>query len=101
MRTTPIHNCLLEIKSVAGAEFAPVIANVTIALMMVIGPGLMWWPALAYVIHKFLQWLFGRDPHLSRIFFRYMQEGDFYDPWPRATQTINKRPIGAGRDLLC
>ena len=101
MRTTTIHHCLLEVKSVGGAEFQPVVFNVTLALIMVIGPELMWWPVVAYFIHKLLQWMFGRDPHLSRIFTRYMKEGDFYDPWPRANQTQNKRPVGAGRDLLC
>jgi|SRR5450830_876885 type IV secretory pathway TrbD component len=101
MRTTPVHQCLLEVKSVAGAEFQPVVINVTLALIMVIGPGITWWVAVAYFVHKFLQWMFGRDPHLSRIFAKYMKEGDFYDPWPKPGQILNKRPVGAGRDLLC
>ena len=101
MRSTPLHQCLLETKSVAGAEFQPVVLNITVALMLVIGPGLIWWIGVAYVVHKFLQWMFRRDPHLSRIFTRYMKEGDLYDPWPRPSQFLNRRLIGAGRDLLC
>ncbi|ABD71948.1 hypothetical protein Rfer_4261 (plasmid) [Rhodoferax ferrireducens T118] len=101
MRATPIYQCLLEVKSVAGAEFQPVVINVTMGLVMVIGPGLTWWLAVTYFGHKLLQWMFGRDPHLSRIFTKYMKEGDFYDPWPKPSQHMNKRPFGAGRDLLC
>lgn len=101
MRATPVHHCLLEIKSVGGAEFQPVVINVTLGLIMLIGPGMAWWVVVTYFIHKFLQWMFGRDPHLSRIFAKYMKEGDFYDPWPKPGQILNKRPFGAGRDLLC
>lgn len=101
MRTTQVHSCLLEIKSAGGAEFQPVVMNITLALIMLIGPELMWWPIISYFIHKFLQWLFGRDPHLSRIFFKYMREGDYYDPWPMAGQRMSRRPVNAGRDLLC
>lgn len=101
MRTTPVHSCLLEVKSAGGAEFVPVVANITIGLVMVMGPNLMWWPAVTYFVHKMLQWMFIRDPHLSQIFARYMKEGDLYDPWVRSNQYQNKRPIGAGRDLLC
>lgn len=101
MRYTPIHQCLLEVKSVGGAEFQPVVLNTTVALVMLIGPNLVWWPVVAYFIHKLLQWMFLRDPHLSRIFARYMKEGDLYDPWARANQFHSKRPTGVGRDLLC
>lgn len=100
-RTTAVHQCLLEVKSMGGAEFQPVILNITLGLVMLIGPAMVWWVVVTYFIHKFLQWMFVRDPHLSRIFTRYMKEGDLYDPWPRANQTVNKRPVGAGRDLLC
>lgn len=98
---TPIHGCLLEVKSAAGAEFVPTVANVTVALIMLMGPQLYWWVAVAYGMQKFTQWMFLRDPHLSQIFARYMREGDHYDPWPRAVQFVNKRPYGMGRDLLC
>lgn len=101
MRTTPIHQCLLEVKSAGGAEFQPMVLNITVCLIMLIGPNMMWWPVIAYFAHKLLQWMFKRDPHMSRIFMRYMKEGDVYDPWPRANQRQNKRPMGAGRDLLC
>lgn len=101
MRSTAIHQCLLEVKSVGGAEFQPVVLNVTLALIMLIGPGLVWWVVVAYFVHKLLQWMFLRDPHLTRIFARYMKEADLYDPWPRANQLQNKRPTGVGRDLLC
>ena len=101
MRTTSIHTCLLEVKSADGAEFQPVVMNVTLCLIMIMGPGLMWWVVISYFIHKFLQWLFARDPFLTRIFFKYMKEADFYDPWPKASQRVNKRPMNAGRDLLC
>ena len=101
MRTTQVHHCLLEVKSVGGAEFQPVVFNITLCIIMIIGPGMFWWIGVAYFIHKLAQWMFSRDPHLSRIFAKYMREGDFYDPWQRANQIVNKRPVGAGRDLLC
>lgn len=101
MRSTPVHNCLLEVKSAGGAEFMPVVFNVTVMVVMIIGPNIMWWPVVTYFVHKFLEWMFARDPHLSRIFAKYMKEGDVYDPWPKPSQIINKRPVGAGRDLLC
>jgi type IV secretory pathway TrbD component len=101
MRTTTVHACLLEVKSAAGAEFAPTVANLTVCLVMLIGPNLFWWPLVSYFLQKLLQWMFRKDPHLSLIFTRYMREGDHYDPWPRANQYVNKRPFGAGRDLLC
>ena len=101
MRTTPVHHCLLEVKSAGGAEFQPVVFNVAVCLIMLIGPNIMWWPGVSYFIHKLLEWMFNRDPYLSRIFVRYMKEGDIYDPWPHANQFHNKRPFGAGRDLPC
>ena len=102
MRSTPIHNCMLENKSMGGAEFMPVVANATVCLIMVIGPEFLWWPVISYFIHACLRWLYVRDPHLSQIFMRYVQEADHYDPWPRANQfSKTKRPYGAGRDLLC
>lgn len=101
MRSTKIHHCLLEVKSVAGAEFQPVVLNVTLCLALLMGPNILWWPIPAYFIHKFLQWMFFKDPHLSRIFTKYLKEGDLYDPWPKPSQFVNKRPVGAGRDLLC
>jgi type IV secretory pathway VirB3-like protein len=101
MRSTPVHACLLEVKSAAGAEFMPVVINVTVMVVMLIGPNIMWWPLLTYFVHKFFQWMFFRDPHLTRIFAKYLAEGDVYDPWPKPSQRINKRPVGAGRDLLC
>ncbi len=101
LRQTNVHNCLLEVRSAGGAEFQPVVINVTVMLTILMGPNIMWWPAVTYVVHKLLQWMFNKDPYMSRIFVRYMREGDFFDPWPKANQFINKRPSGAGRDLLC
>ena len=101
MRTTPGHQAMLEVKSAAGAEFAPTVANLTVCLIMLMGPNFYWWPLLACFVQKLLQWMFRRDPHLGLIFLRYMREGDRYDPWPRANQLLNKRPMGAARDLLC
>jgi len=101
LRSTPVHRCLLEVKSAGGAEFAPTVGNITVCLVMLIGPNLFWWPVLSYFVHKLLQWMFYKDPQLSLIFLRYLREADVYDPWPQATQFINKRPFGAGRDLLC
>jgi|JI10StandDraft_1071094.scaffolds.fasta_scaffold58446_3 type IV secretory pathway TrbD component len=97
----PLYIALLEVKSAAGAEFIPVIANTTLALALLVGPGLYWWPAVAFFIHKLLQWMFGHDPYLIRIFLQYVREADHYEPWRNPRQAINKRPFGMGRDLPC
>lgn len=100
-RSTPVHRSLLEVKSTAGAEFVPVVANATILGMMLMGPHLMWWPAVTYIVHKFLQYLYKVDDQMLRVFWRYRVEGDHYDPWPRPNPVV-KRPYGLGRDLpLC
>lgn len=100
-RSTIIHASLLEVKSTAGAEFLPVVANFTVTAMMFMGPHLLWWPVVAWCIHKLLQYLFKVDQRMFDVLFKYLGEGDFYDPWPRPGMR-NKRPYGMGRDLpLC
>jgi type IV secretion system protein VirB3 len=100
-RSTIIHSSLLEVKSAGGAEFMPVVANVTIAFVMMIAPHFLWWPVVSWCIHKLLQYLFKVDERMFAVLFRYLNEGDYYDPWPRPGMR-NKRPYGMGRDLpLC
>lgn len=101
-RASTVHRSLLETKSTAGAEFAPAVANVTLMMVMLMGPNLLWWPVITIGIQLFLKWMFGVDDRLSMVFMRYLREGDVYDPWPRANQSQNKRPFGMGRDIpLC
>lgn len=98
-RITPIHRSLLEVKSTAGAEFTPTVLNITLMLVMMMGPKLLWWPFLTIMIHAGLRWMFERDDKLMLVYTRYRREGDSYDPWPRPRQTVGKRPYGMGRDL--
>ncbi|MCK6421760.1 MAG: VirB3 family type IV secretion system protein [Aquabacterium sp.] len=98
-RSTIVRRSLLETKSTAGAEFAPTVLNITLMLVMMMGPKLLWWPLIALVLHSLLKWMFGRDDKLTLVFARYSREADVYDPWPRPRQVENKRPYGMGRDL--
>jgi type IV secretory pathway VirB3-like protein len=100
-RSTVIHSSLLEVKSTAGAEFIPVLINFTVTAMLFMGPHIVWWPAVAWVIHKVLQYLFTVDQRMFEVLWKYLSEGDYYDPWPRYDSRV-KRPYGMGRDLpLC
>lgn len=92
----------MEVKSTAGGEFAPTVFNVTLTLVMLMGPNLLWWPVVALAIQALLRWMFTVDSRASAVFMKYMREGDVYDPWPRAGQRQNRRPYGMGRGLpLC
>jgi type IV secretory pathway TrbD component len=98
-RFTPIHRSLLEVKSTAGAEFAPAVLNFTVMLVMMMGPELLWWPLITLTIHAALRWMFARDDKLMLVYDRYRREADCYDPWPRPRQYVGKRPYGMGRNL--
>ncbi len=100
-RSTPVHHSLHEIKTTWGAEFLLTLINVTLCIVMVMGPKMIWWIGMMWFIQKLLQWNFKRDPQMSRVLLKYLSEGDCYDPWPRANSKV-KRPYGLARDLpLC
>lgn len=101
VRSTPVYRSLLEVRSTAGAEFLLTLGNITVCAVMLLGPRLYWWVAVAYVCQKIFQWMYSRDPQLAIVMARYLREGDVYDPWPRHGSNV-KRPLGLGRDLpLC
>jgi len=100
-RVTKIHRCLNQVKSLAGAERGFVIVNATICLATVMGLKTLIWVPVAFAIHIFLVWLFKNDPMTRLIYKRYNQQGDRYDPWPRANVEINDRPEGFDKGNLC
>lgn len=100
-RSTPVRRSLLEVKSTAGAELMPVVVNVTITGMMLMGPRLLWWLVVMYFVHQLLKYLFTVDQQMFAVLRKYLFEGDVYDPWPRPGMR-NKRPYGMVRELpLC
>ncbi|MBC7779631.1 MAG: VirB3 family type IV secretion system protein [Proteobacteria bacterium] len=100
-RATVVRASLLEVKTIAGVEDRLAILNATFALAIVMGLGL--WPYLmiALLLHLLAARLTRRDPYLRRIYVRFAQQGDRYDPWPRVAPKRARRPPGFGRTLLC
>lgn len=113
-RSTPVRVSLLIPKSAAGCEFIPLILLITVTAMLSVGGRTFMFLPIAYGLYKGLQWMFKRDSQLTIIYWKYRNEGDSYDPWPRPTKSgsvsstaakerraaaKSRRPYGLGRDL--
>lgn len=100
-RVTPVHQSLLEVKTIGGVEARMAILNGTFSAAITFALESMYFLPIAVLTHIFLRWLTRRDPHIIKIYSQYRLLGSVYDPWPRRKQRTNMRPNGFGRGMLC
>lgn len=55
---------------------------------------------LLFPMHWLFRYLHRKDDIWFKAYVRYSDEGDIYDPFPRAI-ACDKRPVGFGKGLLC
>lgn len=85
---------------IAGVEKPFAIVNVTLAIALV-GDLHMWaWLPVALVFHGLMQRITQDDPWIRRIYVRYNQQADCYDPWIAPCQQRGKRPDGWGYGVM-
>lgn len=101
LRVTTVHRSLNEEKTMAGGEKALVVINTTLAVCICFATQTLYWAVVALLIHFFLVWLHKLDPKMRKIYFRYSQQHQRYDPWPHAITTSNARPEGFDQGNLC
>ena len=101
LRVTTVHRSLNEEKTMAGGEKGLVVANATMAICICFASTTLYWLAVAMLIHFILVWMNKLDPKMRKIYFRYSQQYERYDPWPHAVDTNNSRPDGFDKGNLC
>ena len=100
-RRTPVHPALLFVKTIGGVEFRIAVLNFTMGLAVVAGSKSLLFLAITIPLHIFLRWVTKKDPHAVRIYMRYRLFGSIYDPWVKRSTTMNDRPRGFSRGMLC
>lgn len=54
-----------------------------------------------FLFHWFLRSLCRRDALTRRVYIKYQNQADAYDPWPQLKLKRNPRPYGFGRGTPC
>ncbi len=99
-RVTPCYRCLWEPLLIAGVEKPFAIVNITLAIAMVGDLHLWAWLPVALLFHVFMRHITADDPWIRRIYVRYNQQADAFDPWVAPRMKRGCRPEGMGRGMM-
>ncbi|MDA8417211.1 MAG: VirB3 family type IV secretion system protein [Betaproteobacteria bacterium] len=99
-RSTPCYRCLWEPLLIAGVEKPFAIVNITLAIALVGDLHFWGWLPVALLFHLFMRQITAEDPWVRRIYVRYNQQADAYDPWANPRQRRGRRPDGMGYGVM-
>lgn len=100
-RTTPIHTSLTEVPTLGGVEYPLAIFNGTVSMVFLMGMNMPWFIIVGIIVHVLLSHITKRDPHIRKIYQKYITQGWRYDPWPSPEPGRHPRPDGFAPLEMC